>query len=54
MLVGKGDVINVTPPSWRPDMHGAADLVEEVVRIAGLDRVPATPLPRPPASRAPC
>ena len=28
-------------------MHGAADLVEEVVRIAGLDRVPSTPLPRP-------
>ena len=34
-------------PTWRPDIHGPADLVEEVVRIAGLDRVPATPLPRP-------
>ena len=50
---GKGDVITVTTPTWRPDMHGAADLVEEVVRIAGLDKVPSAPLPRRPASRAP-
>ena len=33
-------------PSWRPDIHGAADLVEEVVRIAGFDKIPSTPLPR--------
>lgn len=33
-------------PSWRPDVHGKADLVEEVVRIAGLDQVKPTPLPR--------
>jgi phenylalanyl-tRNA synthetase beta chain len=46
-VLGKGGVITVTTPSWRPDIHGAADLVEEVVRIAGLDRVPSTPLPRP-------
>ncbi len=46
-VLGKGEVLTVTTPSWRPDLHGAADLVEEVVRIAGLDRVPATPLPRP-------
>jgi phenylalanyl-tRNA synthetase beta chain len=38
----------VQVPSWRPDVHGPADLVEEVVRIAGLDKVPSTPLPRPP------
>ena len=44
---GKGEVFTVTTPSWRPDLHGSADLVEEVVRIAGIDRVPATPLPRP-------
>lgn len=36
----------VTTPSWRPDLHGAADLVEEVVRLAGLDTIPSTPLPR--------
>ena len=33
-------------PSWRRDVDGAADLVEEVVRIIGIDQVPATPLPR--------
>ena len=36
----------VTAPDWRPDIDGAADLVEEVVRIHGLDAVPSTPLPR--------
>lgn len=36
----------VTPPSWRRDVEGSADLVEEVVRIIGLDHVPSTPLPR--------
>lgn len=45
-LVGDGAVIEVIPPSWRPDIHGAADLVEEVVRIVGIDAVPSTPLPR--------
>jgi len=35
----------VSAPSWRPDVHGPADLVEEVVRVAGLQRIPATPLP---------
>ena len=38
--------VKVTVPSWRPDIHGAADLVEEVVRIAGLDKVPSAPMPR--------
>jgi phenylalanyl-tRNA synthetase beta chain len=36
----------VIPPSWRPDIEGKADLVEEITRIAGLDRVPSTPFPR--------
>jgi phenylalanyl-tRNA synthetase beta chain len=36
----------VTIPSWRRDVDGPADLVEEVVRIIGLDHVPSTPLPR--------
>ncbi|MEL6372571.1 MAG: phenylalanine--tRNA ligase subunit beta [Pseudomonadota bacterium] len=43
---GKGDALTVDVPSWRPDIDGQADLVEEVVRIAGLDNVPSTPLPR--------
>jgi phenylalanyl-tRNA synthetase beta chain len=33
-------------PSWRRDVDGPADLVEEVVRIHGIDKVPSTPLPR--------
>ena len=40
-------------PSWRPDVHGKADLVEEIVRIAGLDRVEAQPLPRDPGVSRP-
>lgn len=35
------------PPSWRPDVLGEADLVEEVARIAGLSRLQGRPLPRP-------
>ncbi len=42
------DRIVARVPSWRPDVHGKADLVEEIVRIAGLDRVEAQPLPREP------
>ena len=37
---------NVTVPTWRPDIDGAADLVEEVVRIHGLDNVASVALPR--------
>jgi phenylalanyl-tRNA synthetase beta chain len=33
-------------PSWRPDIQGEADLVEEVCRIVGLDKIPPQPLPR--------
>ena len=36
----------VTPPSWRRDVEGGADLVEEVVRMIGLDHVPSIPLER--------
>ena len=45
-VAGQGDRVKVLPPSWRPDIEGKADLVEEVIRIAGLDRVTAQPLPR--------
>ncbi|MFC7333785.1 phenylalanine--tRNA ligase subunit beta [Rhodocista pekingensis] len=34
------------PPSWRLDVHGEADLVEEVLRVHGFEHIPATPLPR--------
>ncbi len=46
-LEAKGKALKVTLPTWRPDLHGPVDLVEEIVRIAGLDRVPATPISRP-------
>lgn len=45
-IEGKSSKVAVTPPTWRPDIHGPADLVEEVVRIAGLDNIPAVALPR--------
>lgn len=35
----------VQTPSWRPDVEGAADLVEEVLRIHGYDRIPELALP---------
>ena len=38
----------VQPPTWRPDIDGKADLVEEVARIAGFDSLPVTPLPEAP------
>jgi phenylalanyl-tRNA synthetase beta chain len=38
--------LQVVPPSWRHDIDGAADLVEEVVRIYGLASVTSVPLPR--------
>jgi phenylalanyl-tRNA synthetase beta chain len=39
-------VLQVVAPSWRHDVDGPADLVEEVVRIHGLADVPSLPLPR--------
>jgi len=38
----------VTPPSWRRDVEGKADLVEEVARIEGYGALPAEPLPELP------
>jgi phenylalanyl-tRNA synthetase beta chain len=38
--------LDVSPPSWRGDIEGEADLVEEVLRVKGYDDVPAVPLPR--------
>ncbi|MEJ5946827.1 phenylalanine--tRNA ligase subunit beta [Pseudokineococcus basanitobsidens] len=39
------EVLSVRPPAWRPDLLQAADLVEEVARLDGYDRVPSV-LPR--------
>ncbi len=40
-----GDHYDVKVPSWRRDVEGKADLVEEVARIHGFNAIPATPLP---------
>ncbi len=42
----RGQALSVVAPSWRPDIDGKADLVEEIVRIIGVDEVPSTPLTR--------
>ncbi|QQP88910.1 phenylalanine--tRNA ligase subunit beta [Skermanella sp. TT6] len=43
----RGDgVMAVLPPSWRADIHGEADLVEEVLRVHGYEHIPAIPLER--------
>jgi phenylalanyl-tRNA synthetase beta chain len=39
---GQGERVKIAVPSWRPDVHGRADIVEELVRIVGVDRVPST------------
>jgi phenylalanyl-tRNA synthetase beta chain len=44
-IEGKGATAKVEVPSWRHDVSGAADLVEEIARIAGLQSVPSSPLP---------
>jgi phenylalanyl-tRNA synthetase beta chain len=41
-----GPAFVVTPPSWRADIEGEPDLVEEILRIEGYDRIPEIPLPR--------
>ena len=50
---GDEPVATVTVPTWRPDVHGKADLVEEIVRIVGVDSVPMTPFGRGDAPRKP-
>ena len=47
-ISGAGAALTVQPPTWRRDVEGKADLVEEVARIAGYDALPATPLPEVP------
>jgi phenylalanyl-tRNA synthetase beta chain len=47
-VAGHGGVLTVTPPSWRPDLLQPADLVEEVLRLEGLDLIPSVLPPAPP------
>jgi phenylalanyl-tRNA synthetase beta chain len=46
-------VVKVAIPTWRTDVHGKADIVEEIVRIVGVDKVPMTPFDRGDAARKP-
>lgn len=43
---GVGGTLDVRVPSWRPDIRGEADLVEEIIRVASLAKLEAKPLPR--------
>jgi len=43
-MSGRGPEYKVAVPTWRPDAGQPADLVEEVIRIVGVDEVPSTPL----------
>ncbi|MGA7787072.1 MAG: phenylalanine--tRNA ligase subunit beta [Xanthobacteraceae bacterium] len=52
-VAGQGERVKVAVPSWRPDVVGKADVVEEVIRILGVDRVPSTPFPRGELPRKP-
>ena len=45
-ISGTGEAATLSVPSWRPDIEGKADIVEEVVRIVGLDNVQNVPLKR--------
>ena len=53
MVAGSGPAVKVAIPSWRSDVHGKADIVEEIVRIVGVDQVPMTPFERGEAPRKP-
>jgi phenylalanyl-tRNA synthetase beta chain len=53
MVAGSGPTVKVAVPSWRSDVHGKADIVEEIVRIFGVDKVPMTPFDRGDTPRKP-
>ncbi|MEE9453478.1 MAG: phenylalanine--tRNA ligase subunit beta [Paracoccaceae bacterium] len=42
-----GDDLEVSVPSWRPDVHGEADLIEEIARVASLTKLVGVPMARP-------
>jgi len=46
--IASTDGFIVSPPSWRHDIDGDADLIEEILRINGYDNIPPIPLPKLP------
>jgi phenylalanyl-tRNA synthetase beta chain len=52
-VAGQDSRVKIAAPSWRPDIEGKADIVEEIVRIVGVDRIPSTPFGRGDAPRKP-
>src|SRR4030095_3999403 len=52
-VAGAGEAVKIAIPSWRPDIQGKADIVEEVVRMVGVDKVPFTPFDRGEDARKP-
>jgi phenylalanyl-tRNA synthetase beta chain len=50
-LAGTGPIVKIAIPTWRSDVEGKADIVEEIVRIVGVDKVPETPFARGDAAR---
>ena len=44
-VTGSGQTLRVSVPGYRPDVHGKADLVEEVMRINGVNEIEPQPLP---------
>src|SRR5579871_3196880 len=53
IVAGSGETVKVAVPSWRGDVEGKADLVDEIVRILGVERVPPTPIERGENARRP-
>jgi phenylalanyl-tRNA synthetase beta chain len=51
--VTTGDIWQITVPSWRRDAEGEADIVEEIARIEGFDKLDSTPLARMPGVARP-
>ncbi len=52
-VTADGDRFKVSPPTWRPDVQGEADLVEEVARVASLTKLQGRPLARAPGVARP-
>ena len=53
IVAGNGPVVKIAVPSWRADVEGKPDIVEEIVRIVGVDKVPMVAFERTETARKP-